>query len=344
MKGVVKYARGNGFVELQDVENRPPAPTQMKIEVRASGVCGSDVHIYHDSINYPIRTPVVMGHEFSGVVVEKGAQVGDEVELGDRVTAEPSIHLCGKCIYCRSEHYNLCPERKVLGYWYDGCFAPYCNVVIAHKLPDNVSFEAGATTELLACCVHAVSEQVGVSAGDFVVVTGPGPVGLSAALVALAEGATVLICGTSADRRRLRLAEELGVHYAVDVEAGDAVKRVRELTTGYGADAVVECSGAPAAMGLGLILVRKRGKYAQMGLPGRPVEIDFEQIAYKEIQVIGALAQRRPVWKRALKLMEQGLIPSDKLITHQFVLSEWQHAFDLAERREGMKLMFMPQA
>ena len=343
MKGVVKYARGHGFVELRDVENRPPGPNQVKIEVRASGVCGSDVHIYHDSINYPIRTPVVMGHEFSGVVVEKGARAGEEVEVGDRVTAEPSIHLCGRCIYCRSEHYNLCPERRVLGYWYDGCFAPYCNVVNAHKLPESVSFEAGATTELLACCVHAVSEQVGVSAGDFVVITGPGPVGLFAALVALAEGATVLVCGTSGDGQRLRLAEELGVHYVVDVEAGDAVQRVRELTSGYGADAVVECSGAPAAMEMGLNLVRKRGKYAQMGLPGKPVEIDFELIAYKEIEVKGALAQRRPVWQRALKLMEQGLVPGERLISHRFELGEWQRAFELAEKREGMKLMFMPQ-
>ncbi len=94
MKGVVKYARGGeGFVKFQDFEERPLAPNQMKIEVKATGICGSDLHLYHDTINYNIRTPVVLGHEFSGVVVEKGSQAGDGVEIGDRVTAEPSEKL-----------------------------------------------------------------------------------------------------------------------------------------------------------------------------------------------------------------------------------------------------------
>jgi len=343
MKGVVKYARGNGFVELRQVEEHPPGPDQVKIEVKASGICGSDLHIYHDTINYNIRTPVVLGHEFSGVVVEKGAEVGDEVSVGDRVTGEPSIYICGRCEYCLSEHYNLCSERQVMGYWHDGGFAPYCSATFVHRLPDNVSFEAGALTELLACCVHSVIEQAGVTAGDFVAITGPGPVGLFAALVALAEGGTVMVCGTSRDGERLRLAEELGVHYAVDIDAQDPVARVRELTGGYGADVVVECAGVGPAMGLALELVRKRGKLSQMGLPGAPVEIDFEKIAFKELQVSGGIGQRRPAWKRSLKLMERGFIPSEKLISHQFPLEEWERAFEMAENQEGVKLLLRPE-
>ena len=116
MKGVVKYRRGKGFVELREVEETPPLPNQVKIEVKASGICGSDIHIWNADINIPIRTPVVLGHEFSGVVVEKGTGVSDDVRIGDRVTGEPSAYVCGRCRYCRSEHYNLCPERKILGY------------------------------------------------------------------------------------------------------------------------------------------------------------------------------------------------------------------------------------
>ena len=115
MKGVVKYARGDGYVELREVEDLPPAPNQVKIEVKASGICGSDLHIYHDDINNPIRPPVVIGHEFSGIVVEKGSEAGDEIKVGDRVTGEPSAYICGRCRYCLSEHYYLCPERKLLG-------------------------------------------------------------------------------------------------------------------------------------------------------------------------------------------------------------------------------------
>ena len=342
MKGVVKFQRGSGHVELRDVDEQLPRHDQVKIEVAASGICGSDLHIYHDTIKYNIRTPVVMGHEFSGVVVDKGIDVGDEVAIGDRVTGEPSIDLCGTCSYCLSEHYNLCPERRVMGYYYDGSFAPYVNARFVHRLPDHVSFNAGALTELLACCVHSVIEQTGVSAGDFVAVIGPGPVGLFSALVAQAEGGTVMVCGTSRDAERLRFAEELGIEHTVNVDAVSAAERARELTGGYGADAVIECAGAAPAIDCALDIVRKRGKVSQMGLPGKPVPVDFEKIAYKELQVGGGIGQRRPSWTRSLKLMEQGVINCERLISHELPLEEWDRGFEMMERQEGIKLVLHP--
>jgi L-iditol 2-dehydrogenase len=342
MVGVVKFARGDGFVDMREVEESPPGPNQVKVEVKATGICGSDLHIYHDTINNPIRTPVVLGHEFSGIVVEKGSEVGDDIKVGDRVTGEPSASICGKCRYCLSEHYNLCPDRKILGYWFHGSFAPYCNATFVHKLPDTVSFAAGALTELLACCVHGVTEQTGVSAGDFVVVTGPGPVGLFSSQAAMAEGGVVMVCGTSGDKQRLRLAEELGVHYTLDIDSQDALARVKELTGGYGADIVLECSGVPAAARMALDLVRKRGKYTQVGLFGKPIEIDFEKIAFREIVVNGTVSQRRPAWKRTLGLMERGVIRNERLISHELPLCEWQTAFNMFERKEGIKLVLIP--
>ena len=343
MKGVVKFARGDGFVELREVEDLPPAPHQVKIEVKASGICGSDLHIYHDDINIPIRPPVVIGHEFAGVIVDKGKEVGDGVRIGDRVTGEPSAYVCGRCHYCLSEHYNLCPDRKILGYWFNGSFARYCNATFFHQLPDNVSFSAGAVTELLACCVHGVTEQTGISAGDFVVVTGPGPVGLFSALVAMAEGGIVMVCGTSADRDRLKLAAEMGIPYTLDIEKNDGVKRIQEMTEGYGADVVLECSGAPAGARLALDMVRKRGKYTQIGLFGKPIEIDFEKIAFKEIRVNGTVSQRRPVWKRTLNLMGRGIIRNERLISHELPLHDWKRAFEMFERKEGMKIVLIPE-
>ncbi len=343
MKGVVKYERGSGFVELRDVEEKPPAPNQVKIEVKAAGICGSDLHILHDTINFVIRTPVVIGHEFSGVVVDKGADVGEEVRLGDRVTAEATITACGQCDFCRTECYNLCPERRVIGYYHDGCFAGFCNAVNLHPLPDNVSFEAGALTEPLACCVHTVIEQTGISAGDFVVVLGPGPIGVLAALVARAEGGSVMLCGTSRDRERLRVAREAaGIECTVNVDDSDPVEMARESTGGYGADVVIECSGAAPALSQALEIVRKRGKVTQFGLFGRPVEVDFEKIAYKELTVSGGIAHRRPSWKRALHLMERGVIQPEKLITHEMPLAEWSTGFELLERQEAMKILLRP--
>ena len=135
--------------------------------------------------------------------------------------------------------------------------------------------------------------------------TGPGPVGLFSAQVAKAEGGVVTVCGTSADRHRLKLAEDLGVGYTLDIERYNAVDRIRELTGGYGADVVLECSGVPAAARMALDMVRKRGKYTQIGLFGKPIEIDFEKIAFKEVVVNGTVSQRRPAWRRALSLMER---------------------------------------
>lgn len=343
MQGVVKYARGDGFVRLQEVEEAGPGPGQVRIRVEATGICGSDLHIYHDTINYNIRTPVVIGHEFSGVVVELGDGAPAGIAVGDRVTGEPSVYICGQCDYCLSEHYNLCPTRQVMGYYHDGSFAPYCNASLVHKLPDNVGFEAGALTELLACCVHSVIEQAGVTAGDLVAITGPGPVGLFAAFVAQAEGGTVVLCGTGRDKARLKLARDLGIEHTVDIEAEDAVARVQALGGGHGADVVVECAGVAPAIDLALELVRKRGKLSQMGLPGHKVEIDFEKIAYKELQVSGGIGQRRPAWQRSLKLLQKGAIPCDQLISHQLPLAEWQRAFEMAENQEGVKLLLRPQ-
>jgi L-iditol 2-dehydrogenase len=343
MKGLVKYELGEGFVELREIEEKDPAPHEVKIEVRAAGICGSDLHILHGDINIPVAPPVVIGHEFSGVVVQKGAEVGDEIEIGARVTGEPSAYVCGSCRYCRSEYYNLCPERRIIGYTADGCFAPYCNAVLVHRLPDGVNFKAASITEPLACAVHGVIEQTGISAGDSVAVLGPGPLGLLAAQVARAEGGIVTVCGIGQDRERLRLADSLGMHRTVNTEAEDALQEMRDATGGYGADVVLECSGSEQAVRLGLEMVRKRGKYTQMGLFGRTINVDFEKIAFKEIRLSGFVSQRRPAWKRALALMEHGVIDTEKIITHEFPLTEWEDAFRSVEEKKAVKAVLNPK-
>ena len=343
MKGVVKTARGHGHVELRELELAPPGPGQVSVKVEAAGICGSDLHIYHDTINYNIRTPVVMGHEFSGTITALGEGADRDLSIGDRGTGEPSIYICGACDYCRGGQYNMCPDRQVMGYYHDGCFAPVVNATFVHRLPDSVSFEAGALTELLACCVHSVIEQAGVVAGDVVAVIGPGPVGLFASLVAMAEGGSVVLLGTSADADRLRFArEELGVAHTLDVQTEDPVAAVQALTGGYGADVVVECAGVAPAINSAFDIVRKRGRVSLMGLPGRKLEVDIEKIPYKELQVSGGIGQRRSAWERSLRLMASGAIDGEKLISHEIGLDEWQTGFEMMERQEGLKILLRP--
>jgi L-iditol 2-dehydrogenase len=344
VQGLFKTAPGEGNLEIRRVPDPQAGPGEVLIEIQAAGICGSDLHIYHWDINFAMRPPMVIGHEFSGVIAGLGEGV-EGWQIGDRVTAEPSFIVCGKCRYCRTGSYNMCPDRRVMGYWVDGAFAGYTVVpaIRLHRLPDNIDFDEGALTEPLACCVHGVHELTGIGAGDFVVVTGPGAIGLLTMQLARAEGGVVMVVGTGADEGRLARAKELGADYTLNLEEQDPEAAVKELTEGYGADVVLECSGAPAAASLGLELVRKQGKYTQIGLFGRPITLDFERIAYKEIRVTGSLSQRWTAWKRTLQLMEQGKVQLKPMISDVFPLSEWRQAFELFESRKGLKIILDPK-
>ena len=344
MKALVKYALGEGNMEIRDVPEPTPGPEQVKIEVKAAGICGSDLHIYHNDIKLALRPPVIVGHEFAGVIVETGNAVSD-FRIGERVTSETSASVCGHCLACRAGYYNVCAEKKLTGYVFDGCFAKYCVVDAKrlHRLPESVDFLSAALTEPLACCVHAVLELTTVSAGDVVAITGPGPIGLLCLQLAKAAGAYTILCGTNQDVERLQFARKLGADLAVNVQAEDALEAVKSRTDGEGADVVFECSGAPAGARLGLTLVRRRGQYTQVGLFGRPFELDFELIAYRELRVTGSLGQRYTAWKRSLALLERGQVNTKALVSHQFSLSQWREAFQAFEEKKGLKIVLLPE-
>ena len=344
MKGLFKTAPGAGNMEIRETEIPKPGPGEVLIEIKSAGLCGSDLHIYHWSIAFKMNPPMIIGHEFSGVIAECGQAV-QGWEVGARVTAESSAIICGKCHYCRTGAYKLCPDRRVMGYWVNGVFTEY--VVVGthrlHRLPDNISFDEGALTEPLACCVHGIYELTGIEAGDVVAVPGPGAIGLLCAQIAKAEGAEVIVIGTNADKARLATAKSLGMDHCINLDECDVVKAVQDLTEGYGADVVLECSGAAPAAAMGLELARKQGKYTQVGLFGQPITIDFERIAYKELKVTGTLSQRWTAWKRTIRLMGQGKINLKAVISDKFPLSQWKDAFDKFEAREGLKILLDPK-
>lgn len=343
MQAIVKYAPGKGRVEIREVVEPAVGPGQVKVEVKAAGVCGSDLHIYHDEIAIAIEPPVIMGHEFAGVIVELGAGV-EGLQLGDRVTCETTAWSCGRCLPCRLGHTNMCAHRKVVGYAVDGCFARYCvvNQRQVHLLPENVDFLAGALTEPLACCVHAVLELTTISAGDIVVLTGPGPIGLLCLQLVKAAGGYAIMCGASQDKERLALARQFGADRVVNVEKESAPDLIGRLTDSQGADLFLECAGAPAAARLGMEVTRRGGQYTQVGLFPGPFDLKFDLIAYKELRVTGSLGQRWTSWQRALALMAQGQVNTRSLVSHVLPLAEWREAFRLFEEKEGLKIVLEP--
>ena len=341
MQAVVKTARGEGNVALRELPQPRPGPGQVLLAVRAAGICGTDLHIYHDE--FPTQPPVVLGHELAGEVVAAGDGV-TRVSVGDRVTTETYFHLCGSCRFCRGGQPNLCPERRSIGSGVDGGFAPY--VVVPernmHRLPDNLSFQEAALSEPLACVVHGALELPKVTAGDVAVVSGPGAIGLLTAQVVKAAGATVVVLGTGVDEHRLRLAAELSVDHVVNVQETDAQALVGDLTGGFGADVVYECAGAgPSAANL-LGLVRRKGQYAQIGLFGKPIAWDLDQVCYKELSVTGSNASVPSAWDKALCLMAEGRVRTRELVTDAFPLAEWGEAFRRFEARSGVKTVLQP--
>jgi L-iditol 2-dehydrogenase len=342
MKALVKYAPGEGNVGIREMPEPTPGPGEVKVEVKYAGICGTDIHIYHDHYkNYP---PVIMGHEWSGQVVEVGPDV-KTVKVGDRVTGIPAAYTCGRCRYCLEGRVFLCSERLSFGSGRHGAFAKYAVTAERNirQLPDNVSFKAGALSEPLACCVKAVILLTGVSAGDVVFVSGPGPIGLLTAQLAKAEGGYVVLAGTSVDKERLEVGKQLGVDQTLNVETDNAEAMLKSLTKGYGADVVFECAGAGAATRLGIQVIRKAGKFMQIGLHDKPFELDFLQILTKELTVKGSFASSLPAWDLALTLLGQGKVQTEPVVSDILALSEWEKGFAKILNREGLKILLQPE-
>jgi L-iditol 2-dehydrogenase len=342
MKALVKTQKGKGFLQYMDMPEPVPGAGEVKIHVKVCGICGTDLHIRLDEFhNFP---PVILGHEFSGIVAELGAGVRG-IEVGQRVVSEVLYQPCGRCRACKTGYHNLCLTRRGLGWAANGAFAPYTVVEAGnvHIIPDTVSFEEAALTEPLAVCACGVCELTGVKSGELVLVTGPGPIGLLTAQIATAEGGRVIVAGTGADAERLAVAGRLRIYATVNVQETDVVELSRSLTDGLGADVVFECSGAAQAARTGLEAVRKGGKYTQVGLFGRPIEVDMDQVALKELEVRGVSSSNWRGWDRGLRLMDQRQIELRPLISGIFPLSEWEHAFELAEKKQGLKILLVPE-
>ncbi|EHL78201.1 zinc-binding dehydrogenase [Bacillus smithii] len=341
MKALLKTKLGPGNLEVAEVEEPQVGKDQVKILVKYSGICGTDIHTFQG--HYKVSAPVILGHEFSGEVVEVGENV-TEFQPGDRVTSETTFYICGKCKYCQSGDYNLCSSRKGLGTQQNGSFTKY---VIArkesvHRLPEHVDYLSAAMTEPLACAHHAVSKSA-IKKGDVVVVLGPGPIGLLTAQIAKTYGTTVVITGLSNDKIRLEKAKELGIDYAVNIQEEDINALVQSLTDGYGADIVLECTGAVPAVNTGLDLLKKKGQFVQVGIFKNPeIPIDSEKIIQKELTFIGSRSQKPSDWEPSLALMNEKLVNAKALVTHQFDITQWDEAYKVIKNGESIKVILKP--
>jgi len=339
MQALVRFGMGDGDIRLADVPEPRPAPNEVKIEVRAAGVCGTDIR------GHPgLRPPVILGHELAGVIVEVGGECHTR-RAGERVTSETTKSFCGRCRFCKQGLANMCINRTGMASSADGCFAKYVTILESgtHVLPDHVSFEAGALTEPLACATHAVIEQAGVGPGELIVVVGPGPLGLLVARCSAVLGAQVIVAGTDADAARLALAAQFGAEQTIDVTAQDLPGLIKLMTDDYGADTVFECSGSASAIPAALACLRKRGRYVQAGILHQDVTLDFDDIFFvRELTMVGSHTSNPVSWVLALNLLAARKADLQPLITAELPLTEWQRAFGLMRTREAVKVVLKP--
>jgi len=338
VKAVVKQRAGYDQMEYLEVPEPAAERDLVKIKIAYSGVCGTDLHAFKGTYASTL-IPIVLGHEFSGVVTEVGPGV-KHIKVGDRVTSETTFETCGVCPYCKSKDYNICSKRRGLGTQENGSMAQFLlsREESVHVLPPNVSLLSAALTEPLACAVHAGIEKASIQKGETVCIFGAGAIGLLLAQVARSQGAYVIIAGISTDAQRLALAKKNGADKTICQTEEDLSAFVSAHTGGIGVDTAFECSGAVPALNKALEIVKKKGKVIQMGVfPNEKETIATDLILHKEIAYTGSRSQRPSSWRTSITLLEQAHVVPERIVTKVVPLVNWREAFDATMKGDGAK-------
>lgn len=342
MKAVVKYAPGEGNVGIVDVKEPVCGDNQVKLEVGYCGVCGTDIHVWHDTFrNYP---PVILGHEFAGTVVEVGKNVST-VRLGQRAAGLGATAVtCGECEYCRSGYFIFCANRRGMGHGVNGALTQYTLLRPdqVYRVPDGFSLEEAALSEPFAAAVQAVTEISEVRMGDVALVSGPGPIGLLCLKLLVAEGLKTIVAGAAGDEGRLEAAKNIGAFATVNVSEENLAEFVREHTSGRGVDVAFECSGNAGSVRGCLESLRPKGQYTQVGICGRDIPFPIDLIFYKQLTMRGSICYTAKTWDRMMRIYEQGRVRLNDLVSTKLPISEWRTAFELCTDKKALKVLMYP--
>ncbi len=322
--GVVNFAREKHAVEIRDIPEPQIGPEDVLLEVAAVGVCGSDLHQWTCDHSWPVNYPVVLGHEFAGVVRRAGAAAGKWKE-GDRAVSETAAVIDPTNPMSRAGLYNLDPTRKGFGYGVNGAMTRYVRVPARclHHVPESLPLEIAALTE--PCCVayNAVVNNGRIHPGDRVVVFGPGPIGLLCAAVARLSGAEVAIVGLERDRVRLDIARQYGCTPIVDglqdwVSEGD----------GLGVDGAIDAAGVSATLKAAIDVVRPNGWVSKVGWGPQPLNFSLDPMVQKNITLQGSFSHNWPIWERVIRLLATGRLNVKPVVGGIWPLAEWHEAFE----------------
>lgn len=326
---------GNNTITVAEVPVTPPPAGHVQLDVAYTGICGTDLHLLHGAMDARVTLPAVIGHEMSGRIAAVGEGVSGWAP-GDPVTVMP-LAWCGACPACAAGHQHICQNLDFIGIDSPGSLQNRWNVPqeVLVRLPGSLPLDRAALVEPVAVAVHDV-RRADLRPGEKAVVVGGGPIGVLIAVAARHAGAEVVVAEVDEERRAM----VAGLGFEVlDPGADDLVARVGEWTAGAGADVVFEVSGAAAAVLGATSLARVRGRLVIVAIHPQPRPVDLKQIFWRELTVLGARVYERRDFETAVKLLADGVVPADRLITGTVPLTGVADAFDQLSAGKAMKIL-----
>ncbi|MCD6451778.1 MAG: L-threonine 3-dehydrogenase [Acidobacteria bacterium] len=345
MLAVMKKEREQG-AELDEVDIPTIKPNEILVKVKATSICGTDVHIYSWDpwAEGRIKPPMIFGHECAGEVVEVGKDVRS-IKVGDYVSAETHIP-CGHCYQCRTGDQHLCQNLKILGVDVNGCFAEYVAIpeICAWKNDPSLPPDIACLKEPLGNATYAVMESE-VTAKT-VAIIGDGPIGIFATAIAKAAGAAfIFLVGKSP--YRMELAKKMNPDLLLNVDEVDVVETIMEETKGIGVDVVIEMSGSRLGIEQGFKILRRAGTFTAFGIPKGKIEFDLsENVIFKGARIIGINGRKMfDTWYQMSRFLERGKIDIAPVVTHRFPLTKFEEGISLplSEERNCGKVVFFPE-
>ncbi len=338
MIAVVNYAPEKGSVELRDLNIPEIDDEDVLLQVENVGVCGSDLHQWTADHSWQVNYPVVLGHEFGGVIAKLGKNVKNWKE-GDRVVSETAAIINPQSPMTIAGLYNLDPDRKGFGYGVNGAMTKFVRVPsrCLHHVPSNLSFEQACLTE--PCCVayNSVAVNANIKPGDRVIVLGPGTIGILCAAVAKLCGAQVAIVGLEADKARLNIAKQYGCETII----GDATAWATAID-GMGADVIIDAAGISQTLKIALQLVRPKGQIIKVGWGPQPLNFSLDPLVQKNVTLQGSFSHNWPIWEKVIGLLSTGLLDVRPIIGGVWNLEDWHTAFEKMHKGEVVKSVLKP--
>jgi len=335
---VVNFAPEKGSVEIREIAVPVIGDDDVLLEVVNVGVCGSDLHQWTADHSWPVNYPVVLGHEFGGLIAAVGKNVSVWKE-GDRVVSETAAIINPNSPMSKTGLYNLDPDRKGFGYGVNGAMTRYVRVPARclHKVPAQLSFEEACLTE--PCCVayNSVAVNSSVKPGDRVIVIGPGTIGILCAAVARICGAEVAVVGLESDKLRLDIAKQYGCETII----GDATEWAKNRD-GLGADLIVDAAGASITLKMALQWIRPNGQITKVGWGPQPLGFSLDPLVQKNVTLKGSFSHNWPIWERVIALLASGSLNVKPIIGGVWAIDQWKEAFEKMHHGEVVKSVLKP--